>query len=219
MSQTRRASPCSPAEVRGASSSGCDRTRDTTQILSKPSRSFSACSKFIPGWSTILPRTDSPARPGCRGVSLFRVYRVLMTPIGRRISSRDHRTCGDEEICSHSYSTEFNFQNLRAVSSKDVWELADNAPGPAPFSVRFLILLKGSIACCICVARGVSGEATAGYILGGSFSMGMATNTFALVRVYGTGLLYKEALEDLWKNYEATYGSAEGEACADQCPL
>ncbi len=64
------------------------------------------------------------------------------------------------------------------------------------------------------IARGVSGEATAGYILGGSFSMGMATNTFALVRVYGTGLLYKEALEDLWKNYETTYGSVEGKKLA-----
>ncbi len=64
------------------------------------------------------------------------------------------------------------------------------------------------------IARGVSGEATAGYILGGSFSMGMATNTFALVRVYGTGLLYKEALEDLWKNYETTYGPAEGKKLA-----
>lgn len=44
--------------------------------------------------------------------------------------------------------------------------------------------------------------------------MGMATNTFALVRVYGTGLLYKEALEDLWKNYETTYGSVEGKKLA-----
>ncbi len=64
------------------------------------------------------------------------------------------------------------------------------------------------------VARGVTGEAKAGYILGGSFSVGMATNTFALVRVSGTGLLYKEALEDLWKNYEATNGSAEGKKLA-----
>jgi len=64
------------------------------------------------------------------------------------------------------------------------------------------------------VARGVTGEASAGYILGGTFSVGMATNTFALVRVSGTGMLYKEALDNLWKNIEATYGSIEGKKVA-----
>jgi hypothetical protein len=64
------------------------------------------------------------------------------------------------------------------------------------------------------VAQGVTGEAQAGYVFGGSFSMGMATNTFALFRVAGSGMLYKEALENLWKNYEATHGSIEGKHIA-----
>lgn len=64
------------------------------------------------------------------------------------------------------------------------------------------------------LAKGVTGEASAGYILGGTFSMGMATNTFALVRVAGTGMLYKEALDDLWKNVEAKCGSIEGRKVA-----
>ncbi len=64
------------------------------------------------------------------------------------------------------------------------------------------------------VARNVSGEAQAGYLLGGSFSMGMATNTVALIRISGSGMLYKEALENLWKNYEATNGPVEGKRLA-----
>ncbi|HEY6952763.1 MAG TPA: DUF6567 family protein [Bacteroidota bacterium] len=64
------------------------------------------------------------------------------------------------------------------------------------------------------VARGVSGEAQAGYLFGGTFSMGMATNTFALLRVSGSGMLYKEALENLWKNYEASNGPVEGKKIA-----
>ena len=64
------------------------------------------------------------------------------------------------------------------------------------------------------VARNITGEAQAGYVLGGTFSTGMTTNTFALFRVVGTGMLYKEALEDLWKNYEAANGPIEGKKIA-----
>ncbi len=64
------------------------------------------------------------------------------------------------------------------------------------------------------LARGVTGEASAGYLLGLSVSAGMATNTFALVRVDGTGLLYKEALDGLWKNFESAHGPAEGKKLA-----
>lgn len=56
------------------------------------------------------------------------------------------------------------------------------------------------------LARDISGEAQAGYILGGTWSGGMYTNTLALIRVSGTGLLYKEAFQDLWKNFEAAHG-------------
>jgi len=64
------------------------------------------------------------------------------------------------------------------------------------------------------VARNVTGEAEAGYLLGQSFSLGMYTNTLALVRVSGTGMIYKEALENLWKNFEATNGAIEGRRLA-----
>ena len=66
----------------------------------------------------------------------------------------------------------------------------------------------------IIVARNVSGEAEAGYLFGSTFSLGMMTNTVAIIRVSGTGMLYKEALEDLWKNYEAVHGSVEGKKLA-----
>ena len=66
----------------------------------------------------------------------------------------------------------------------------------------------------IIVARNVSGEAEAGYLLGSTFSLGMMTNTLAVLRVSGTGMLYKEALEDLWKNYEAVHGPVEGKKLA-----
>lgn len=64
------------------------------------------------------------------------------------------------------------------------------------------------------IARNVSGEAKAGYLLGLSVSMGAATNTFALIRVDGTGMLYKEAMENLWKDFEASHGKVEGKKLA-----
>lgn len=64
------------------------------------------------------------------------------------------------------------------------------------------------------VARDVTGEAQAEYLFGVSFSMGMASNTFALLRIGGSGMLYKEALEDFWKNYESKYGPVEGKKIA-----
>jgi len=56
------------------------------------------------------------------------------------------------------------------------------------------------------VARGVTGQAHAGYLLGGTVSVGTTTSTAAVARVSGTGLLYKEALDDLWKTFESTHG-------------
>ncbi len=64
------------------------------------------------------------------------------------------------------------------------------------------------------VATSVSGESEANYLLGVSFSAGTITNTMALVRVGGTGQLYKEALEQLWQNYEKDHGSALGKKLA-----
>jgi len=56
-------------------------------------------------------------------------------------------------------------------------------------------------------ATNVSGESEAGYILGVSYSSGFLANTLAIARVEGTGMLYAEALEDLWNNYEMNHGS------------
>jgi len=64
------------------------------------------------------------------------------------------------------------------------------------------------------VATNVYGEAEAGYILGFSFSAGAATNTLALARVSGSGMIYMEALENLWKNYEEKHGSVIGKKLA-----
>ncbi|HTX19044.1 MAG TPA: DUF6567 family protein [Bacteroidota bacterium] len=64
------------------------------------------------------------------------------------------------------------------------------------------------------VARGVSGESSAGYLFGISTPFGMAANTVAVARIEGTGMLYKEALDNLWKNFETTHGSAEGRKLA-----
>ena len=64
------------------------------------------------------------------------------------------------------------------------------------------------------VVKGLTGDAMAGYIFGVSYSLGSATETFALARIEGTGMLYKEALERLWKNYEDKFGSIEGKKVA-----
>jgi hypothetical protein len=64
------------------------------------------------------------------------------------------------------------------------------------------------------VARDVAGDSQVGYLFGASASMGMMTNTFALIRISGTGALYREALENLWRNFEAAHGKAEGRKLA-----
>jgi len=64
------------------------------------------------------------------------------------------------------------------------------------------------------VATNVSGESQAGYLLGVTYSLSTITNTLALVRINGTGQLYKEALEQLWQNYEKYNGSVAGKKLA-----
>jgi len=64
------------------------------------------------------------------------------------------------------------------------------------------------------VATNIVGTSEAGYLLGFSWSMGSVAQTLALARVNGTGMLYKEALEDLWKQYEAEHGSVQGKKVA-----
>ena len=64
------------------------------------------------------------------------------------------------------------------------------------------------------VARSVSGEARAGYILGFSFGLGISTQVLGVARVNGEKALYKAAMDNLWKNYEARFGSVEGKKLA-----
>ncbi len=59
------------------------------------------------------------------------------------------------------------------------------------------------------VQAGVTGEAEAAWLIGLSFSNGIGASTFAVARVEGTGRLYGEALESLWRNYEAENGPVE----------
>ncbi len=64
------------------------------------------------------------------------------------------------------------------------------------------------------VATNISGTSEAGYLLGFTVPTGPLTNTLAFFRVSGSGLLYQEAIANLWKNYEATNGSVEGKKLA-----
>ncbi|MDX1637707.1 MAG: DUF6567 family protein [Balneolaceae bacterium] len=60
------------------------------------------------------------------------------------------------------------------------------------------------------VVPNLTGSSEAAYILGLSYSSGLVTNTLAIARVNGTAMLYAEALQNLWDNYEAQHGSVEG---------
>lgn len=64
------------------------------------------------------------------------------------------------------------------------------------------------------IAKNISGSSESGYILGLTIPSGFMTNTLALARVSGTGMLYEEALANLWKNYETNYGAVEGKKLA-----
>ncbi len=64
------------------------------------------------------------------------------------------------------------------------------------------------------MATNVSGESQAGYLLGISRPNRSAPNTLALLRVNGEPMLMKQALENLWKNFEAEYGSVIGKTLA-----
>lgn len=63
-------------------------------------------------------------------------------------------------------------------------------------------------------ATNISGEAASGYILGLSYSTGLTASTLAIARVSGSGMLYAEALEDLWSNFEAEYGTVRDQRMA-----
>ncbi len=64
------------------------------------------------------------------------------------------------------------------------------------------------------VATNISGESEAAYMLGLSYSTGLSAATMAIARVEGTGMLYAEAFENLWSNYESTGRSIHNEKLA-----
>jgi hypothetical protein len=64
------------------------------------------------------------------------------------------------------------------------------------------------------VATSVSGKAEAGYLFGASLGIGMYAQAYALIPLQKDRALYKIALEDLWKNFEAKYGKADGRSLA-----
>ena len=64
------------------------------------------------------------------------------------------------------------------------------------------------------IATNVYGEASSHYLLGLSFAQGGETQTVALISLGGDRLLYKVALENLWRNFEQTHGNVEGRSLA-----
>ena len=64
------------------------------------------------------------------------------------------------------------------------------------------------------VAANVKGEASAGYLIGLSYGMGPAAGTIALIRIQGDGLIYDQAIKNLWDNYKEKHGSIEGKKLA-----
>lgn len=63
-------------------------------------------------------------------------------------------------------------------------------------------------------ATNVTGESESASVLGVSYSTGLMAGTFAIARVEGTGMLYAEALENLWSNYEAANGAVRNQKLA-----
>lgn len=64
------------------------------------------------------------------------------------------------------------------------------------------------------VATNVTGTSRAGYIFGLSAGPGAQVTTLAIARVSGTGMIYQEALENLWENYEKDHGPREDKKIA-----
>lgn len=64
------------------------------------------------------------------------------------------------------------------------------------------------------VGTSIAGESEAAYVLGLSYSTGFVSTTFALARVEGTGMIYAEALDDLWTNFETDYGMSSNHKLA-----
>ncbi|MGN8224480.1 DUF6567 family protein [Gracilimonas sp. BCB1] len=64
------------------------------------------------------------------------------------------------------------------------------------------------------VAKNINGSSESSYILGASYSWGMATNAIGLIPLGDGKMLYKDAREDLWANFEAANSPVEGRKLA-----
>lgn len=63
-------------------------------------------------------------------------------------------------------------------------------------------------------AINVVGTAESAYLIGVSHSLGVATQSFGLIPLKGNKTLYKDAREDLWRNYTQNYSSPTGKSLA-----
>lgn len=64
------------------------------------------------------------------------------------------------------------------------------------------------------IATNVTGEASAGYLLGVSAGLYQTMQTVAVARVDGSGMLYGDAMANLWDNFRAQHGPTEGRQLA-----
>lgn len=64
------------------------------------------------------------------------------------------------------------------------------------------------------VAKNVTGTSEMSYLFGASYSWGVATNSVGIIPLGGNKMLYKEARESLWDNFEKQGQSIEGRTLA-----
>lgn len=64
------------------------------------------------------------------------------------------------------------------------------------------------------VATDIGGEATAHYLIGVSAPYWFQMSAVAIARVGGSEFLYRDALRDLWRNFETEHGSTDGRSLA-----
>lgn len=64
------------------------------------------------------------------------------------------------------------------------------------------------------VAKSVTGTSEISYLFGASYSWGVATNSIGIIPLDGKKMLYKEARESLWDNFEKQGESIEGRRLA-----
>jgi hypothetical protein len=64
------------------------------------------------------------------------------------------------------------------------------------------------------VAQNVTGSAKNAAIIGLSHSWGLTTQSYGLIPLKGSKMLYKDAREALWTSFEEQYGSAGGRKLA-----